>query len=64
MKGRTTHTTKQSNIHKAHPTECERCGRLLPKQVYRPTCATCIKAEQGKPANIGYGGPKRKKEAA
>jgi hypothetical protein len=56
---------KQDNIHKAHPTECDQCGRRLPKRAYKRVCATCIKREQGRdPTNIGYGGPKRKKEAA
>jgi ribosomal protein L37E len=34
---------KLNNIKKWHPTECERCGRKLPKRAYKPVCATCIK---------------------
>jgi Zn finger protein HypA/HybF involved in hydrogenase expression len=39
------HTLKQSNAHKPHPTECEKCGRALPKQAHRSQCAGCIKQE-------------------
>ena len=34
---------KTNNIHKAHPTECDRCGRQLPKKAYRPICSSCRK---------------------
>lgn len=37
------HILKTNNYHKAHPTECDRCGRKLPKKAYKPVCATCIK---------------------
>jgi hypothetical protein len=36
-------THKLNNEHKYHPTECERCGRKLPKRHHDHWCATCIK---------------------
>lgn len=29
--------------HKPRPTQCQECGRMLPKQAYRDVCATCRK---------------------
>jgi LSD1 subclass zinc finger protein len=41
------HTTKQNNNHKRHETQCQECGRMLPRQAYKVRCASCFKHERG-----------------